>query len=87
MWETKKCPISPGQHLNVAPAYCTHIAPKDVMRLDNSGRINTPGRAEGNWAWRMGDSSVWERLKKEGADLRYMAGLFNRLPKGQKFEV
>src|SRR5512144_2257480 len=25
---------------------------QDIMRLDNSARMNTPGKAAGNWAWR-----------------------------------
>ena len=28
------------------------------MRLDNRARMNTPGKAAGNWAWRVGDASV-----------------------------
>ncbi len=31
---------------------------QDVMRLDNQARMNTPGKAAGNWAWRVGDASV-----------------------------
>lgn len=26
---------------------------QDVLRLGNEARMNTPGRAEGNWAWRV----------------------------------
>ena len=50
------------------------------MRLDNEGRMNRPGRAEGNWAWRVGDSSVWSTLESEAASLKAMAKLFDRLP-------
>jgi 4-alpha-glucanotransferase len=32
----------------------TAIAPaQDVLRLGSEARMNTPGIAEGNWAWRM----------------------------------
>ena len=34
------------------------LALQDVMRLDNQARMNTPGKAAGNWAWRVGDASV-----------------------------
>ena len=34
------------------------LASQDVMRLDNRARMNTPGKAAGNWAWRVGDVSV-----------------------------
>jgi hypothetical protein len=46
---------------------------QDVMRLDNEGRMNRPGRAEGNWAWRVGPPSVWKSLAKEAAALKDMA--------------
>eukprot|EP00798_Chlamydomonas_sp_ICE-L_P008636 gene8637-34084_t len=57
------------------------ILMQDVMRLDNSARINTPGKAEGNWAWRMGDSGVWHQLSKEANDLQMLAEKSYRLPK------
>jgi hypothetical protein len=46
---------------------------QDVMRLDNEGRMNRPGRAEGNWAWRVGPPSIWKSLSKEAASLKAMA--------------
>lgn len=49
------------------------------MRLDNTARMNTPGTAPGNWKWRMGDSGVWERLKKEAGELRAIAHDTNRI--------
>ena len=57
---------------------------QDVMRLDNKARMNKPGRAEGNWAWRVGGPGVWETLKKEAAQLMTFAELFDRLPPNQK---
>ena len=36
----------------------TAIVPlQDVLRLDNAARMNTPGRAAGNWAWRVSAGS------------------------------
>lgn len=29
---------------------------QDVMRCDDRARMNTPGKAGGNWAWRLGDN-------------------------------
>lgn len=58
---------------------------QDVMRLDNSARMNTPGKAAGNWGWRMGDSGVFERLANEAVALRRLAGLANRLAPGAEF--
>ncbi|PZU94674.1 MAG: 4-alpha-glucanotransferase [Pseudanabaena sp.] len=31
---------------------------QDILGLDNSGRMNTPGTATGNWGWRYSDSSL-----------------------------
>lgn len=43
------------------------------MKLDNSARINTPGVASGNWAWRAGDEKLWDRLQPEAKALRALA--------------
>lgn len=56
------------------------------MRLDNNGRMNVPGRAEGNWAWRVGGADVWTRLAPEAADLKRLAYVYDRLPKGVELE-
>lgn len=55
------------------------IMMQDVMRLDNTARMNTPGTAAGNWRWRIGDSGVWERLRKEGGELKAIAHDTNRI--------
>jgi len=40
----------------------TAIVPmQDLMELDSTSRMNTPGTAAGNWCWRM----VWEKLPPE----------------------
>ena len=59
---------------------------QDVLRLDNSARMNSPGKAAGNWMWRIGDSGVWDRMHRESNDLRRLAYLSNRLPPGMKWE-
>jgi 4-alpha-glucanotransferase len=39
------------------------IAPlQDVMRLDDDARMNTPGRPDGNWAWRYAPHQLHEGL-------------------------
>ncbi|KAK9794332.1 hypothetical protein WJX73_001909 [Symbiochloris irregularis] len=55
---------------------------QDVMRLDNKARMNFPGTIEGNWAWRVGDSGVWAKLKAEAKALRALASSFDRLAPG-----
>jgi 4-alpha-glucanotransferase len=63
---------------------CGCLLVQDVMRLDNTARMNTPGTAPGNWRWRIGDSGVWARLAKESADLKAVAHASNRLAKPPK---
>jgi 4-alpha-glucanotransferase len=38
------------------------VAMQDVLRLGNEARMNTPGVAAGNWAWRMGPAGVFSNL-------------------------
>jgi 4-alpha-glucanotransferase len=57
---------------------------QDIMRLDNSARMNTPGKAAGNWAWRVGGPDVWEKLAEETKQLKQLAYVFDRMPKGTK---
>jgi 4-alpha-glucanotransferase len=64
---------------------CAHtavIAMQDIMRLDDTARMNTPGRAEGNWTWRVGASDVWRQLADEQAALRSMIHEYDRAPSG-----
>ena len=62
-----------GGHQHVPSHTIFRVTLQDVMRLDNEGRMNRPGRAEGNWAWRVGPPSVWKSLAKEAAALKAMA--------------
>jgi hypothetical protein len=55
------------------------IPMQDVLRLDNAARMNTPGVAAGNWAWRMGPPGVLATLGTEAAQLRAMLYRYNRL--------
>jgi len=46
----------PGAFLRAAMASVARtsiVMMQDVLRLGNEARMNTPGRAEGNWAWRV----------------------------------
>jgi len=69
------------------------VTMQDVMRLDDSARMNTPGKAEGNWSWRLsggdGDSSreIWNGLEDAAAELRAMAVITDRLSTEHQAEV
>ncbi|PSC73026.1 4-alpha-glucanotransferase chloroplastic amyloplastic [Micractinium conductrix] len=58
------------------------VTMQDIMRLDDTARMNVPGRAAGNWAWRVGESDVWEQLREEQAQLRQWVDEYDRLPPG-----
>lgn len=51
---------------------------QDVLALDNEARMNTPGKAVGNWAWRMGDAGIWTTLKTSALRLYHMNKLYDR---------
>ena len=51
---------------------------QDVLRLDNSARMNSPGKAEGNWAWRLPSGFSFAKLGREAAQLRSLATMFDR---------
>ena len=55
---------------------------QDVLRLGNEARMNTPGVAAGNWAWRVGPPGVFGSLAAEAAGLRAMAAQYDRLAPG-----
>ena len=58
------------------------VAMQDVLRLGNEARMNTPGVAAGNWAWRVGPAGVFAALTEEAAGLRKMAAQYDRLAPG-----
>ena len=60
----------------------TAIVPvQDVLGLGSEGRMNTPGRASGNWRWRMRPGALTDA---HAARLRTLADLYGRLPVGSQ---
>jgi 4-alpha-glucanotransferase len=99
----------PGAFLRAAMssvARTSIVMMQDVLRLGNEARMNTPGRAEGNWAWRVtappsrregggaaaaaaaaaGGAAFWEAYAAEARELRQLAHVYDRLPKGERYE-
>lgn len=52
---------------------------QDIMRLDNTARMNFPGTVKNNWTWRIGDHGIWQRLEKESNELRLLLKIYDRL--------
>jgi 4-alpha-glucanotransferase len=46
---------------------------QDILSLGSEGRFNSPGKADGNWKWRIGDADL-DWLEK-GGTAAYLAGL------------
>jgi len=49
---------------------------QDILGLDNRARMNIPGKASGNWKWRLAENAL---TKKLAAKLSHEAQTFNRL--------
>jgi 4-alpha-glucanotransferase len=49
---------------------------QDILSLDSTHRMNTPGTTIGNWKWRFNWDQMWPSL---AADLRQLIQLFGRL--------
>ncbi|KAL0030183.1 hypothetical protein WJX77_001948 [Trebouxia sp. C0004] len=43
---------------------------QDIMRLDNTARMNFPGTTTNNWGWRVGETNIWGKLKKQAAEIK-----------------
>lgn len=75
--------LGPAPHLAIlralyASASATVIAPlQDVLGLGSSARMNTPGRAEGNWTWRVAGAALTPEVRQQ---LRALARVYDRLP-------
>jgi 4-alpha-glucanotransferase len=80
---------SPGEAREVAPAMmdlawssaaAVAIAPlQDLLNLGREARMNVPGRAEGNWRWRMSEdmlpSPAFEALHKLTKNSNRLVGI------------
>jgi 4-alpha-glucanotransferase len=51
------------------------IAPlQDILSLDNSARMNYPGKPQGNWRWRFTATELKEDIKQRLAEVNYLYG-------------
>lgn len=70
----------------IRQAYCSVanivvIPMQDILNLDNSARMNYPGRLGGNWAWRF----TWQQIPHGLAEIyKGMTELYDRPPLPQK---
>ena len=50
------------------------VPAQDLLGLDSRARINVPGRADGNWAWRLHDGQLDAALAARLRDATEAAG-------------
>ena len=56
----------------------TAILPlQDVLGLGSQGRMNTPGRASGNWSWRYTEGALTDAIRDR---LRDLTEIYGRAP-------
>ena len=68
-----------------SPSDTSIIQAQDLLNLDSSARMNTPGKSQGNWTWRLKPN--WVTPEIEGA-LKWLTKLYGRAPKPvQKVEA
>jgi 4-alpha-glucanotransferase len=60
-----------------APAPLVMMQAQDLLGLPSAARMNTPGRASGNWRWRIAPGALSSRLAKR---LREVCARAGRLP-------
>ena len=60
-----------------SPADTTLVQAQDLLNLDSSSRMNTPGRLGGNWTWRLKQGQLDDNI--EGT-LRWVTDLYGRGP-------
>ncbi len=51
-------PVAIARAALESPAICAIIAAQDLLGLGSEARFNTPGKAQGNWTWRMSDAHM-----------------------------
>lgn len=50
---------------------------QDLLGRDSESRMNTPGKAEGNWEWRFEESVLTHKIREQ---LSYLTDLYGRAP-------
>jgi 4-alpha-glucanotransferase len=71
-WDMIRAAYESGAGIAIAPA-------QDILELGSEARMNTPGRRDGNWAWRARPGAFTPRL---AARLHDLAARTGRLPAG-----
>lgn len=71
------------RHAFASVAKTAVVTMQDVLRLDDRARMNTPGKAEGNWGWRLtavgGGDDVWGSLRGSAEEMRGLVEITDRL--------
>ncbi|MFN2144354.1 MAG: 4-alpha-glucanotransferase, partial [Anaerolineales bacterium] len=74
-WDLIKLAWSSRAVLSITPL-------QDLLSLDNSARMNYPGRPQGNWRWRFADTDLSESLQERLLEINYLYGRSQEQPPG-----
>jgi 4-alpha-glucanotransferase len=76
-WEVIRLALMSVAHTAIIPL-------QDILGVGSEGRMNTPGRASGNWGWRFLSSALTPPLS---ARLKELTDTYGRAPRPPKTEV
>jgi 4-alpha-glucanotransferase len=76
-WDLIRCAYEAVSRIAVVPM-------QDILSLGSGARMNTPGKPQGNWGWRLGAGDI-ARLGTAGtvSYLSELASLYGRSPEGK----
>ena len=57
-----------------SPARVAIVPMQDLLNLDHKARMNFPGKATGNWAWRIRPNAISPKLVRELAEITHRYG-------------
>lgn len=74
-WPAEPMPAALIRAATRSVAALAMLTLQDLLELDSAGRMNVPGRSEGNWRWRFSWSQIPETL---ASDTRRMLAQYSR---------
>ncbi|NCG09318.1 MAG: 4-alpha-glucanotransferase [Verrucomicrobia bacterium] len=75
-WDLIRSALPSSANLAVVPL-------QDLLSLGSEARLNTPGKAEGNWQWRVQPEQLLQFQKESSAYIKELNALYGRLPESR----
>lgn len=71
-WDLIRSALRSSANLAIIPI-------QDLLSLGSEARLNTPGKAEGNWQWRVSPEALQQFKRESGAYIKELNVLYGRL--------